>query len=506
MGKLTKFIAILALPLLVNCKYIGSYKKDSVKYDTCDLSQSLLNEIHSYEETANTIINTIVNGKYKGGTYKELAKFVDKFGARLSGTQNLENSIDYMLELMRANNLDNVHGEEVYIPHWIRNEEHAELLEPRSAKLPVLGLGSSVSTPAEGIEAEAIVVTSFDQLKLENVSQAVKGKIVVYNEEWTGYGGTVQYRSRGASEASKLGAVASLVKSVTPFSMSTLHTGEQDYEDGVVPIPTASITKEDANMLQRMQDRGDTIKLKLVLNYTQYPDSKSRNSVGEIIGSSLPEKVVLVSGHIDSWDVGVGAMDDGGGAFISWYSLAILKALGLRAKRTLRAVLWTAEEPGLVGWAGYNATHFHELDNFTFVMESDEGTFTPLGIEYAAGVKGGCIIKEILKFLAPINASQAQYSTGGVGSDISAWTQSLIPGGSLLNANEKYFWFHHSPADTMDVLDPDDLDKATAVWAVVSYIIADLSEEFPRERDQINIEALNKLQTDPQVKLVHNKQ
>jgi len=294
---------------------------------------------------------------------------------------------------------------------------------------------------------------------------------------------TVAYRSRGATEAAKLGAVATLVRSITPFSMSTLHTGWQDYEKGVTQIPTASITKEDARLLQRYQDRGEKITIKLKLNYTRFNDTPSRNSVGEIQGSSNAQKVVLVSGHLDSWDVGVGAMDDGGGAFISWYALAVLKGLGLRAKRTLRAVLWTAEEEGYIGFSAYSAAHQNELKNFTFVMESDEGTFAPLGIEYAAGAKGGCIIQEIVKLLAPINATQTSASRGGVGSDISSWTESQIPGGSLLNANDKYFWYHHTPADTMDVLDPDNLDKAAAVWAVVSYIIADLNDDFPRDRN-----------------------
>ncbi|XP_060527229.1 carboxypeptidase Q-like [Cylas formicarius] len=469
--------------LTFGCLAYGGVQDNTVD-DDCDLPESLLEEIRAYKPTTDKIINSLTNGIFKGATYNELAKFVDKFGARLSGTQNLEDAIDYVLDLMKQNNLENVHGEEVQVPHWERVSESAELLEPRRAKIPVLGLGSSVSTPSDGIEAEVVVVRTFDELLQQNFSQAVKGKIVVFNEEYSTYGNTVRYRSQGASQASKLGAVAALVRSVTPYSMSTLHTGAQAYEDGVTKIPVASITKEDARMFQRLQDRGEKIVIRLNLQYVSYPDSPSRNSVGEIIGSSLPRKVVLVSGHIDSWDVGVGAMDDGGGAFISWYSLVVLKALGLRAKRTLRAVLWTAEEPGLVGWEGYNEAHLNELNDFTFVMESDEGTFTPLGIEYAAGKRGGCVIQEIAKLLAPINATQTEASSG-VGSDITSWTTSLIPGASLLNDNEKYFWFHHTMADTMDVLDPDALDKATALWAVVSYVIADLSIEFPRERDNL---------------------
>ncbi|KAL1505337.1 hypothetical protein ABEB36_004926 [Hypothenemus hampei] len=477
-----KLVLLIVAPLIF-CWTIVSVNSE------CNLPTNLIKEIQSYEEIATNIINSLTTGKYKGGTYNELAKFVDTFGARVSGTENLENAIDYALALMKQYGLENVHGEEALVPHWVRNEERGEILEPRKANLPVLGLGSSVGTLANGIEAEVVVVKTFDQLK--GLNTTIKGKIVVFNEDWITYGTSVAYRSHGASEAARFGAEAVLIRSVTPFSMSTLHTGWQDYEEGVVKIPTACISKEDAQLFQRYQDRGQKIVVRLHLNYTRFEDSKSRNSVGEIQGSTYPDKVVLVSGHIDSWDVGVGAMDDGGGAFISWYALAVLHGLGLRPRRTLRAVLWTAEEPGLVGWAAYNASHYNELDNFTFVMESDEGTFSPLGINYAAGVEGGCIIQEIVKLLAPINATQAVPSTNGVGSDISAWTSSLLPGASLLNENQRYFWFHHSAADTMDVLDPDNLDKSTAVWAVVSYIIADLTDDFPRNRDQPRVKVVN---------------
>ncbi|KAJ8917135.1 hypothetical protein NQ315_012627 [Exocentrus adspersus] len=418
-------------------------------------------------------------------TTGELADFVDKFGARLSGTQNLEDSIDYMLALLKEYGLDNVHGEEVTVPHWERGNETAQMISPRVADVGVLALGNSVGTPEGGIEAEVLVVRSFDELDQTNFSQAANGKIVVFNNDFISYGVSVQYRSQGARRAAAHGAVAALIRSVTPFSMYTLHTGTQSYGANTTKIPALSITVEDAKMFQRYQDRGEKIVLRLNTEAQTFNTSTSRNTVGEITGKEQPEKIVLVSGHLDSWDVGVGAMDDGGGAFISWYALAVLKALGLTPRRTLRAVLWTAEELGLVGVYEYNRAHAAELDNITFVMESDEGTFTPLGLEYNAGTKGGCILQEIMKLLAPINATQTVASNGGVGSDISIWGN-VIPGGSLLNANEKYFWFHHTEADTMDVLDPDALDKSAALWAVVSYIVADLSEEFPRDFSGVN--------------------
>lgn len=256
-------------------------------------------------------------------------------------------------------------------------------------------MGNSVGTPPGGILAEAIVVKSFDDLNAK--SEQAKGKIVVFNQDWKGYGQTVQYRGAGATAAAKVGAVASLIRSITDFSLNTPHTGMQTYGSNVTKIPTACITLEDANLLQRLQDDGETIKIFLQMGAQTLPDVTSRNTVFELQGTKYPEKVVVVSGHLDSWDVGEGAMDDGGGAFISWSALALLKSLCLKPKRTLRGILWTGEEFGYVGASGYKKAHANESDNFTLFMESDIGTFEPLGIEYTANTEGGCILQEIVK-------------------------------------------------------------------------------------------------------------
>uniref|UniRef100_A0A6P7FLG6 Carboxypeptidase Q n=1 Tax=Diabrotica virgifera virgifera TaxID=50390 RepID=A0A6P7FLG6_DIAVI len=446
---------------------------------TCKLSSDLVKEIRSYQGTVNQIINATTKGLFKGKTYDELAYFVDKFGARQSGSQALEDSIEYLLDLMQSTgyDLENVHGENVTIPHWIRGTQTCEMLSPRRTNIPVLTLGGSVSTSANGVEAEAIVVKDFDDL--DRVFEKVKGKIVVYNYEYVNYFANVEYRSNGPSKAAKYGAIATLIRSVTPFSLNTLHTGLTEYEDSIPKIAAASITIEDARMLQRIQDRGDKIVLKLNIQTQNLDPVTSRNVVAEIKGSRDPEKVVLVSGHIDSWDVGVGALDDGGGAFISWYALRVLKALGLKPKRTLRSVLWTAEEEGLIGVQAYDKAHKDELDKHIFVMESDEGVFTPLGLEYVAGHEGECILKEVLKLLAPINATQTKL-VDSAGSDITIW-KNILPTATLLNRNENYFWYHHTEADTMDVFDPAALDRATALWASVAYVLADLNKDFPRQ-------------------------
>lgn len=349
------------------------------------------------------------------------------------------------------------------------------MTSPRRKNIAIIGLGSSVSTPLAGITAEAIVVRSFDELDAIDDS-LIEGKIVVYNAPYTTYGETVIYRSQGATRAAKKGAVASLVRSITPFSLYTPHTGYQGYRDNVRKIPTAAITLEDADLFQRLQENGDTIILTLKM-FSTLDMKKSRNTIIDLKGTQSPEKVVIVSGHIDSWDVGEGAMDDGGGMMISWFVPVILNQLKLRPRRTIRAILWTSEEMGLVGAIAYLKRHMDELPNINFIMESDEGTFNPLGLEVAGSKKARCIIAEILKYFSPMNKMK---ESDAPGSDIVEFISKGVPGASLINENERYFWYHHTEADTMDVQNMTNVINCAAFWTAVSYVIADLSEDIPR--------------------------
>lgn len=433
-------------------------------------------EIRRYVDTANNIIDLSVNGKAQNQSYNRLATFVDKFGSRIAGSQNLENAIDYLVEQLKNDGLDNVHTETAMVPHWVRGQESATMLQPRIHPMAMLGLGSSISTPEDGITAEVLVVRSFDELH-KKASQA-KGKIIVYNQPYIRYDISVQYRSNGAVEAAKVGGVASLIRSVTPFSINSPHTGWQDYVDGVKKIPTACITVEDAEMMDRMQQRGDKIVVKLNMSAQNLPFVESRNTIAEIKGSKYPEQVVLVSGHLDSWDVGQGAMDDGGGAFISWQALSLIRQLGLRPKRTMRMVMWTGEEEGGYGGQEYYKQHKKDIKNYDMVLESDEGTFTPLGMNFQGNDGAMSIMSSVVNLLKPINATILK--KGGGGEDISLWMAAGVPGGSLKNANENYFYFHHTNGDTMTVQDPVSMNLCSAVWAVVSYTVADLEEMLPR--------------------------
>eukprot|EP00117_Sycon_ciliatum_P020863 scpid56270/ scgid18454/ Carboxypeptidase Q; Plasma glutamate carboxypeptidase len=434
------------------------------------------NEIKSMGANVKSIIDYLTSGKGKHQVYDRLAKFTDTFGNRLAGTANLENAIDYMLDTMKTDGLDNVHGERAQVPLWVRGKESATLLEPRNQNLAMMGLGTSVGTSAEGITAEVLVVRSFDEL--HNRSKEARGKIIVYNQVWVSYGISVAYRSHGASEAAKVGAVAALIRSVTPFSINSPHTGVQDYEDGVEKVPAACITVEDAEMLDRMATRGTKIVVNVKMEAKNHGLVWSRNTIAEIKGSTYPDQVVLVSGHLDSWDVGQGAMDDGGGAFISWQALSAIHHLGLRPKRTLRAVLWTGEEYGGYGSQKYYEDHQNESNNMNIVMESDIGTFQPVGFRFTGSSKAKGIVSEIMQYMQPFNASKV--IDGADGTDIEWWFNKHVPGGSLENQNEKYFYYHHSNGDTMTVQDPTEMDLCATLWAVVAYCLAEMDEMLPR--------------------------
>lgn len=351
-------------------------------------------------------------------------------------------------------------------------------MKPRRKKMDMLGLGNSVATPPAGIEAPVLVVRSFEELEA-NADKAV-GKIVVFNQEFVSYSKTVKYRVQGASAAAKAGAVAALVRSVTPMSVNSPHTGYMMYDEDTSKIPTAAITIEDAELLARLQDRGIEPVVKLVMGAKLLPPSPSRNTIAEIRGQDKPDEVVLLSGHLDSWDVGQGAMDDGAGAFVSWRALAVLRKLGLKPRRTLRCVLWTGEEINTAGALAYFSRHFdNERQFMNLVMESDSGTFQPLGLGFSSSNdRARCIAAEVLRLFAPINATRL--TLGASAPDLSLWIKEGIPGASLSTANEKYFIFHHSEGDTMSVLDRRELDLCTALWAAASFVFADLSVRLPR--------------------------
>jgi len=431
-------------------------------------TEELRDEIKSKSRDVERIMDLILNGSERHSTYNELALFCDTFGPRMSGSTSLNNAINYMMNKMKSDNNLVVYGEKAMIPKWEVGEQWAEVVKPVKHHMTILALGKSVGTNGT-LEAEVLVVNSFDQLGSLGRDGKVKGKVVVYNYNFTKYDESVRFRTDGASEAAKYGAAAALVRSVTQFSIYSPHTGV-----GSKSIPTAAITVEDADFIQRWTDRDEQLIIRLHINAVNYDDVESQNTIGEIRGTTKPDEVVLISGHIDSWYNTQGAMDDGGGMMISYKALDILSKLNLRAKRTLRTVLWTSEEFGLIGAQQYFENHKHELDKFKVVMESDLGTFKPLGLSISnAEPLGQCIVNEVLKLTERIGTTKLDSNYEG--SDIQLFTNAGVPSLSLANNNSRYFYYHHTSGDSMTVENPDDLDKSTILWAASSYVLADLS-------------------------------
>ncbi|MGH7500926.1 MAG: M28 family metallopeptidase [Longimicrobiales bacterium] len=426
-----------------------------------------------YRGVANRLIEAALGDS---AAYERLGTLVDRFGHRFSGSESLERAIDWILDEMRSDGLANVRGEPVMVPHWVRGEESAALVSPRAMELAMLGLGGSIGTPPEGITAEVLVVESFEELEAR--AAEASGRIVLFDAPFTSYGETVQYRSGGAIAAARAGAVASLIRSVASYSMRTPHTGGMRYEDGVPRIPHAALTVEDAAMLHRMQERGERIVVRLTMNAQTLPPVQSRNVVAEIVGSEFPDEVVVMGGHIDSWDVGQGAMDDGGGCVAAWEALRLIHTLGLRPKRTIRVVLWTNEENGLAGGNGYRDAHRAEVDKHVLAMESDNGVFRPRGFAFNGSDEAFAILEPVVRLLEPIGADSL--ARGGGGADIGPIMELGVPGMSPIVDGSRYFWFHHSNADTVDKLDPRELAQVVAGMAVMAYVVADLPEPLPR--------------------------
>lgn len=400
--------------------------------------------------------------------YERLAYLCDTFGHRFSGSQSLEDAIDWIIAEMITDGLDNAHGESVMVPNWKRGQESLTLKHPWEDDLAILGLGGSVSTPDGGITAEAIVVSDFDELELRR--DDVPGKIVVFDAPFTSYGITVTYRYRGAIEAARHGAVASLIRSVTPKSLNTPHTGGMAYADTVPKIPHAAITVEAAEMLHRMDQRGQSPILHLSMGGHMLPDAESRNIVVEIPGSEKPDEIIVLGGHIDSWDVGQGAMDDASGCVASWEALRLIQSLGLTPKRTIRVVLWTNEENGLQGAKAYAEEHKDE--NHILAIETDGGVFAPRGFGFTGPDSMRTMAKKIAELLEPIGAGTI-FERGG-GADIGPLMAQGVPGMGLQVDGSTYFWYHHTEADMMTIIDRDEFNRCIASLAVMVYAMSEL--------------------------------
>jgi carboxypeptidase Q len=425
--------------------------------------------------------------------YRQVAHLANNIGPRLSGSAQAAKAVEYVAAKLKSLGCD-VQLEKVMAPHWVRGEETAALIQfPGQApnttqKIVLCALGESVATPNNGIEAEVLAVNNFDELK-SIPREKVAGKIVLFNypfdkqmaaegRSFQAYGEAVVYRAHGPSTAAKQGAVACLIRSVGSADYRLPHTGMTDYAKDAPKIPAGAVTAEDADLIVALLRQGP-VKMKLVLTPQTLPDVESANVVADIKGSEHPEQVVIVSGHLDSWDLGTGAIDDGAGVAVSMEAANLIQKLRLKPKRTIRVIAWMNEENGEVGSKQYARDHEREISNHFAAMETDSGAGHPLGVNIRAK-------PEVKKMFAPV-ADILQQSGAGIldlvehcGADIEPLEKAGVPAFSPIQDSRFYFNYHHTAADTLDKIVPRELAENSAVVAVVAYALANMERPLSR--------------------------
>ena len=439
-----------------------------------------LSLVHQYAPAAARIQEAVRAG-HDG--YAKLQELCDDIGHRMAGSRQLEDATHWAADRMRLDGQENVRLEPVTVPWWVRGRESCVMTAPREAPLAMVGLGYSVGTPLGGVTAEVEVVR--DEAELEALGAKAKGKIVLFNNvmppytpgRGTSYGTTVRFRGNGARLASEHGAVACLVRSVTAHSLRSPHTGMMRYGDAKVKIPAAALSVEDAEMIARLRARDIPVTLTLKMEAQSRGEVASGNVIGELRGTTFPDEIVVIGGRIDSWAVGQGAHDDGAGVVMAMETLNVLRKLGLRPKRTIRVVLWTAEEIGLYGAKAYAEAHADELDRHVAALEADIGGFAPTGYgvdckDEARQAKAAAQMREILRLCKSFG--NLRVTEGHSSADVSP----MKPAGVVVMGHNTdpshYFDYHHTHADTLDKIDPEDLTNNIAVMATVAYVLADM--------------------------------
>lgn len=429
--------------------------------------------LDAYRATAEQII---AHARADRGAFTKLAFLTDHIGHRLAGSPQLDAAIAWAKDALAADG-HAVTTEPVMVPHWQRGAERARLVAPITRDLVMLGLGGSVGTPAGGLTAPVVVVHGWDELAARAAD--VKGAIVLYDvamPAWTedhgsGYGDVVPFRVAGAIAAAKLGAVAVLMRSVTAHSLRSPHTGAMRYVDGVPRIPAAAITVEDTALIARLAVAGP-VRVTLTMGARLLPEAPSANVIAELRGRERPDEIVVIGAHLDSWDVGQGAHDDGAGVVHVMQALTTLRALGLTPRRTIRVVLFTNEENGLRGGKGYAAAHGG--DHHVALLETDNGGFAPRG--FRAQVHGDAALAarlgEAAQLLAPLHAT-ALTIDDDADADVSPLVDAGALGLGLAVDGRSYFDIHHTEADTLDKVDPQVLADGVAAIAVMAYVLAD---------------------------------
>jgi carboxypeptidase Q len=422
--------------------------------------------------------------------YRQLAHLTENIGARPSGSLQAKAAVEYVADELRKLGLD-VHLEEVKVPHWVRGAETAQLVEyagqaaGTTQKIVLTALGGSSSTPSDGITADVVVVNNFDELKALG-REKVTGKIVFFNEifdkqkaaagmAFNAYGDAVRYRGNGARTAAELGAVAALVRSVGSADFRLPHTG-WSFPAG---IPAGAVTAEDGELIAHLSSQG-RVRMHLTLTPQKLPDATSYNVIADLKGSEHPEQMVVVSGHLDSWDLGTGAIDDGAGVVVAMEAAEVLQKLHLRPKRTLRVIAWMDEENGGAGSQEYTKDNSADFSRTIAAIESDSGAAHPLGFEARMTPAAVDLLRPALSALESIGANALRETTYPPGADISSMSEAGVPALGILQDGRTYFHYHHTSADTLDKVVPAELRENAAAMAVMGYALADIKDPLPR--------------------------
>ena len=440
-------------------------------------------------EERRLVVDRIIDAALsEGRAYEMLVELCERAPHRLSGSEGAAAAVEWARETMIAQGLENVRLEPCTVPRWERGAPEelsfAGPAELAGERLPILALGGSIATPAAGVEGELVVVRSFEELAER--ADEVPGRIVLFarplddraRTTFRAYGGAVNQRSSGAIEAARYGAVAVLVRSMTTLRDDVPHTGALRYEDGVARIPAAAVSTNGCDRLVALVEEQKPVRLRLRMDCRWLDPAPSFNVVGELVGSERPDEVIVIGGHLDAWDVGHGAHDDGGGCCQSIEAVRLLKALDLRPRRTVRAVLFMNEENGLAGARAYYAEHEAEMENHVMAIESDGGVHTPRGFSTDANPAALAILERAAALLEEFGAERVE--RGGGGADIGPMAASGVVLVGFRADSQRYFDLHHSALDTIDKVNRREIELGAAAIASLAYLVADLPETLPR--------------------------
>ena len=410
--------------------------------------------------------------------FETLTYLTDNIGPRLSGSANAARAVQWTTKRLRSWGID-ARQEKVMVPHWVRGAESGRLVSHNNQPLVLTTLGGSVATPPEGITADVVEATSFEELatlgrdriagRVVFLNRAMDMDLVRAGHSFDSYRKAQEFRTKGADQASPYGALAVVIRSVASDSLRTPHTGAVKYEGKVKKIPTAALTAEDAMLVHRLLASGEKVRMHLLLRPRTLDDVASANVVAEIRGVERPDEIVLIAAHLDSWDLGTGAIDDGGGVSMVMETMRLVHDLGLRPKRTIRAVLFMNEENGGRGGKQYFADHKNE--RHVAAIETDAGSAAPRG--FLTTLKGDALsaFESRMQLLDRVGA--AKFDTAEhTGADTSSLIDAGVTGFGLVPDQRHYFDYHHSPADTLDKIDPHELAQNTAALAALAFELA----------------------------------